>query len=67
MQETLYCDNCGSALRDRSCQLVCPKCHVFYSCSDFVYYPEPAVAASAPAQTTPKSPRSGGGDGPLGG
>lgn len=37
MEELIYCDNCGTIMNDKGCKLVCPKCHYFYSCSDFVY------------------------------
>lgn len=37
--ETFFCDNCGAALQDRACKLICPKCHFYYSCSDYIYPP----------------------------
>ena len=29
-----YCDNCGEKLLSRKCELICPKCGFFHSCSE---------------------------------
>ncbi len=29
-----YCDNCGQHLIVRKCELICPKCGFFHSCSE---------------------------------
>jgi uncharacterized Zn finger protein (UPF0148 family) len=30
------CPNCGAALRESRCKLVCPGCHYYMSCSDYL-------------------------------
>jgi hypothetical protein len=29
------CPNCGAALEERRCKLLCPRCHYYMSCSDY--------------------------------
>ncbi|RQW08551.1 MAG: hypothetical protein EH225_00145 [Calditrichaeota bacterium] len=29
-----YCDNCGARLIARKCELICPRCGFFRSCSE---------------------------------
>jgi rubrerythrin len=29
-----YCDNCGQKLISRKCEMICPKCGFFRSCSE---------------------------------
>jgi hypothetical protein len=29
------CANCGSAMEERKCKLICPGCGYFLSCSDY--------------------------------
>jgi exosome complex RNA-binding protein Csl4 len=29
------CPNCGAALEEKRCMLLCPRCHYYMSCSDY--------------------------------
>jgi ribosomal protein S27AE len=29
------CPNCGARLHEQKCELKCPQCHYFKSCSDY--------------------------------
>jgi len=41
-EAAIPCLNCGETLVGRSCKLVCPRCHFFFSCSDLEPMPQQA-------------------------